>query len=187
MRYVLAQGVKEGLVARALDWPGATSVPALRDGSMQCDGVWYDRTTAYRANRAGLDLRPEDWTEQETVELTPLPALAHLSAEHYAAAILEMVMEIEQAAAEGWGREPLGSEALLAQHPHTPMPRPERIPIPLVHAATVQAWLAFKATYRAFLATYRFASAQLRAGVRWITFPQGSFPPPLPFVVHAPT
>ena len=111
LRYVLAQGVKEGLVAQALDWPGASSLPALLDGSMICDGLWYDRTTSYRAQRAGLDLGPDDWIQSETVVLTPLPALAHLSAEHYAAAILRMVTEIEQAAAEGtsasrWGRQP---------------------------------------------------------------------------------
>ena len=187
LRYVLAQGVKEGLVAQALDWPGASSLPALLDGSMICDGLWYDRTTSYRAQRAGLDLGPDDWIQSETVVLTPLPALAHLSAEHYAAAILRMVTEIEQAAAEGRPREPLGPAALAAQHPHTAMPQRTRTPIPLVHAASVQAWKAFKTAYRAFLVAYRYASAQLRAGVRGIAFPEGSFPPPLPFVNHAPT
>jgi hypothetical protein len=187
LRYVLAQGVKEGLVAQALDWPGASSLPALLDGSMQCEGLWYDRTTAYRTRRAGLDLRPEDWVQSETVVLTPLPAFAHLSAEDYAAAILVMVREIEQAAAEGRRSEPLGIAAIAAQHPHTAMPRRTRTPIPLVHAASVQAWKAFKSAYRAFLAAYRYACAQLRAGVRGIAFPEGSFPPPLPFVNHAPT
>lgn len=80
LRYVLAQGLKEGSVAQALDWPGASSLPALLlNGSMHCDGIWYDRTTAYRTRRAGLDLRPDDWVQSETVVLTPLPALAHLS------------------------------------------------------------------------------------------------------------
>lgn len=187
LRYLLAQGVKEGLVAHCLEWPGASSLPALLDGSMQCDGVWYDRSTAYRSHRSGRDLRPGDWIQSETVVLTPLPALAHLSAEDYAAAILRMVAEIEATVAEGRSREPLGLAAIAAQHPHTAMPRRTRIPIPLVHAASVQAWKSFKATYRAFAAAYQFASAQLRAGVLVVAFPEGSFPPPLPFVNHAPT
>ena len=154
---------------------------------MQSEGVWYDRTTAYRTHRAGQDLRPEDWTKTQNVILTPLPALAHLAPEEYAAAILQMVSEIEQAAAEGRGYEPLGIAAITAQHPHTATPQRTRTPIPLVHAASVQAWKAFKSAYRAFMAAYRYASAQLRAGVRGIAFPEGSFPPPLPFVNHAPT
>lgn len=186
LRYLLAQGVKEGLVGHALEWPGASSLPALLNGSMRSDGVWYDRTTAYRTRRAGLDLRPDAWVQPETVVLTPLPALAHLSAEDYAAAILLMVSEIEQAAAEGRERDPLGIAAITAQYPHTAMPQRTRTPIPLVHAASVQAWKAFRIAYRAFLAAYRYASAQLRAGVRAVVFPEGSFPPPLPFVNHAP-
>lgn len=97
-----------------------------------------------------------------------------------------MVIEIEQAAAEGREREPLGIAAIAAQHPHTPMPRRTRTPIPLVHAASVQAWKAFKSAYRAFLAAYRYASAQLRAGSVGLPSREGSFPPPLPFVNHAP-
>ncbi len=187
LRYLLAQGVKEGLVGHALEWPGASSLPALLNGSMRSDGVWYDRTTAYRTRRAGQDLRPEDWTKTETVVLTQMPALGHLVAEDYAAAILQMLTEIEDAAAEGREREPLGAVAIVALHPHTTTPRRTRLPIPLVHAATVQAWKAFKAAYHAFVTAYQFASAQLRAGIRVVAFPEGSFPPPLPFVQHAPT
>ena len=187
LRYVLAQGVKEGLVTHAIEWPGASSLPALLDGSMRCRGKWYDRTTSYRAHKAGQELRPEDWIQDEEVVLTPLPALAHVEPRDYAAAVLQMIQEIEAAAEESRGREVLGAEALAAQDPHEAVVQRKRTPIPLVHAATVEAWKAFKSAYRAFLVAYQYASARLRAGVRDALFPEGAFPPALPFVEHAPT
>ena len=65
LEYLLAQGCKEGLVATPGDWPGATSVHALLDGS-GLEGVWYDRTRDQKrsrqrwsrpASRARLELR----------------------------------------------------------------------------------------------------------------------------------
>ncbi|MFL6260879.1 MAG: hypothetical protein ACJ76Y_14315 [Thermoanaerobaculia bacterium] len=36
--------------------------------------------------------------------------------------------------------------------------------------------------YALFVAAYRAAAEKLRAGIRDVVFPQGSFPPPMPFV-----
>jgi len=59
LEYLLAQGCKEGLVATPGDWPGATSVHALLDGS-GLEGVWYDRTGEYwRSPGVKLTLPPE--------------------------------------------------------------------------------------------------------------------------------
>ena len=60
LRYILAQGVKAGLVAKALDWPGASGLAQMLDPSKPIVGVWYDRTKAYRMRLAGLEVRKGD-------------------------------------------------------------------------------------------------------------------------------
>jgi putative transposase len=184
LRYVLAQGVKEGLVARAVDWPGPSCVEGLLDGSMRLTGIWYDRTTAYRAAQAGVSLEAEDWIHEQELILTPLPALAHLALEEYARTVAAMVGEIEADAANANARPVFGPEEIGRQNPATEVRRRSRSPIPLVHAATLELWIGFKEAYRPFVCAYRAASAGLRAGIRDVCFPPGSFAPPLGFVPH---
>lgn len=52
LRYVLAQGAKEGLVASPLDWPGAHSARALC-GLEELRGVWLDRSREARIRAGG--------------------------------------------------------------------------------------------------------------------------------------
>jgi hypothetical protein len=185
LRYVLAQGVKEGLVARVLDWPGPSCVRALLDGSMCVSGTWYDRTAAYRAAQAGRSLQANDWIHAQDVVLVALPALAHLPSAEYARAIAVMAEEIETEAATEQGRPARGAEEVEQQDPATTEVRQrKRSPIPLVHAATLALWIEFKEAYGAFVVAYRVASARLRAGIQDVCFPPGSFAPPLGFVPH---
>ncbi|HWM91529.1 MAG TPA: transposase, partial [Thermoanaerobaculia bacterium] len=48
LRYVLANGVKEGLVARVEEWPGISMVKAVLYGE-PIRGTWFNRTEEYRA------------------------------------------------------------------------------------------------------------------------------------------
>jgi putative transposase len=187
LRYVLAQGVKEGLVAKAGDWPGANGLAQMLDPKHEIVGVWYDRTKAYRMRLAGMDVRPEDWMVEERIQLTPLPAFRHLSREAYSAMVRGLVAEVEEEAARVHGGSVAGVAAVLAQHPHS-SPEPQRRSLtPLVHAATLAAWIAFKERYQAFVVAYSVARNQLRAGMKAVQFPAGSFPSPMPFVRVAPT
>jgi REP element-mobilizing transposase RayT len=186
LRYVLAQGVKEGLVAKALDWPGASGLAQLLDPRQEIVGIWYDRTKAYRLRLAGLEVRPEDWTVEERIQLTPLPALARLSTKRSSALIRSLVAEIEQDAAQANSGAVAGVEVILRQDPHASPAPLKRSLTPLVHAATTAAWLAFKEAYKAFVAAYAVARNRLRAGLKKVEFPVGSFPSPMPFVRAAP-
>jgi putative transposase len=181
LRYLLAQGVKEGLVAHAIDWPGASAVPALLDGSMRLVGTWYDRTAAYQAARAGQAVEPADWIHEKTVLLTPLPALAHLAVEEYNGFVSSLVRQIESDCAHT-PADVMGAEAAAAQDPKTIVRQRRRTPIPLVHAASIELWRAFRDAYRAFVAAFQFARAQLKAGIKDAVFPEGSFGPALGFV-----
>jgi len=184
LRYVLANGVKEGLVARVDEWPGINMIKAVLDGE-PIRGTWFDRTQEYRARLRRKPFEPRSFASEETVVLSQLPCWRHLSPEVYRDLVAGLVREIEKEAAakrELTGREPLGPEAILSQQPHT---RPEKIkksPAPLFHAASKAARQALREAYGTFLAAFREAAERLKAGDRLARFPNGCFPPGLPFV-----
>jgi REP element-mobilizing transposase RayT len=93
LRYLLEQGVKEGLVRSPLDWPGARGTRALLEGRL-VTGVWFSRTAEYEARRRGESFRKYDHAEEESLNLVPLPCWAHLSPEEYRVRVCAMVKEI---------------------------------------------------------------------------------------------
>ncbi|MDY7095117.1 MAG: hypothetical protein SX243_19245, partial [Acidobacteriota bacterium] len=69
LHYLMSQGVKEGLVASPLDWPGVHGVQALLD-EKPLSGIWHDRTAEYNARRNGRPVRSEDFVQPESLELS---------------------------------------------------------------------------------------------------------------------
>ena len=135
---------------------------------------------------AGLEVRKEDYEVEERIQLTPLPALAHLSKKGRVTLVRKLLAQIEHEADQARARPAMGAEAILGQHPHDAPAPLQRSLIPLVHAGSLAAWAAFKDAYRAFVAAYAVARERLRRGFRKVAFPVGSFPPPMPFVRAAP-
>ena len=184
LKYLLANGVKENLVEKVLEWPGVNTAAALLRGE-SLKGHWIDRTRQYAARNRGEDASDERFAVEETVTLSPLPCWAHLPPECYRGLVQELVEEVESEAAlarRGTGARVLGAKAILAQDPHT---RPDRLahsPAPFVHAATNAARKMFYEIYAEFVNAFRAASEALRRGNRDAPFPAGSFPPALPFV-----
>jgi len=78
--------------------------------------------------------------------------------------------------------EPLGVKAILAQKPQDRPARPKKSPAPLFHAFTKKIRRALWEAYGWFVAAFREAAENLKAGDRTARFPIGSFPPQLPFV-----
>ncbi|HEX9801259.1 MAG TPA: transposase [Thermoanaerobaculia bacterium] len=183
LRYLLAHGVKEGLVGSPLEWPGAHCVRALLDGT-PIAGRWFDRTLEYAACRKRLPTDPEAFVTVEELHLTPLPCWRDLPGESYRARIRELVGAIEHEALareRATGKPPLGRDALFRQDPRQEPNRIKKGPAPLGHAASRAARDALREAYRIFVGTYRRAADRLRSGVTEALFPDGSFPPPLPF------
>jgi len=183
MSYILAHGVKEGLVARVLDWPGVHAASALLSG-LSLEGVWYDRTKEYLSKIKGKTSDPDHFVEPEALTLAPLPCWKHLSPEAYRAHIASLIQQIEEDATarrEACGRQPLGADAILRQEPRTEPNRTKKSPAPRFHA--VRKWVRkeLHQTYTLFLQAYREAAGLLRLGNRNAQFPTGCFPPPLPF------
>ena len=184
LKYLLSNGVKEGLVERIADWPGAHCVTSLLTGE-PLQGIWHERDQETRARNRGQEIAPGQFETPETVTFDPLPCWRHLSPEEQRQRVASLVEEVEaEAAAERkrTGKPVLGVEAILAQNPHDHPERPKKEPAPFVHAATKAARLAFREAYALFVAAYREAAKKLRKGDRGARFPVGSFPPALPFV-----
>ena len=182
LRYVLAHGAKEGFVAKPRDWPGPHSIPALLEGAT-IRGTWFDRSAEYRARRRGLDCSTADFASPEFITLTPLPCWAAWPENRRRAAVAELLNAIEREAEILRAGKPLvGREEILRQPPHEPPACSKRSPAPAFHVATRAARNALREAYRAFVTAFRQASERLRSGDRLVAFPDGSFPPALPYV-----
>jgi REP element-mobilizing transposase RayT len=184
LRYLLSQGCKEGLVARPRDWPGAQCVEALV-GDRSLAGLWFDRTQEYAARVRGESFHRLRFATVETIKLDSLPCWRHLSKREYGIRVGEVIVEIEAETAARHAREgtrPLGVKAILVQDPHD---RPETLKkawAPAFHAATKSARRELVEAYRWFVGAYREAAERLGQGNESARFPEGSFPPRLPFV-----
>jgi len=188
LRYLLSHGCKEGLVDRPREWPGAHSVMALVEGQ-PLEGLWFDRTREYAARARGEAFHRLEYATTETLRLEALPCWHHLSAERYKARVSELVTQIETETASRHSREatrPVGVKAILAQNPHERPRKMKKAWAPAFHAATKAARRELVEAYGWFLGAYREASEKLRRGDFGASFPEGSFPPRLPFVGWAP-
>jgi REP element-mobilizing transposase RayT len=185
LRYILANGTKEGLVERPQDWPGVHAVRALL-GEEILEGVWNDRTQEYAARRLRRQKAdPSRYESPEVLTLDPLPCWKHLSEEARRSRIASMVAAIQAEAAarrERTGIAPLGPEAILRQDPFSQPVRLKKSPAPRFHAASRKMRRYLYRLYSKFVEQFRDAAEKLRAGDRSARFPPGSFPPGLPFV-----
>jgi hypothetical protein len=186
LRYLLANSVKENLVERADQWPGVHSVGALRDGKV-LKGLWFDRTAEYEAKRRRESFARDEYATEEVVELSPLPCMEHLSPEEHRAWVADLVKGIEEEAAASRGKtgKVLGAAKIYAQDSHHRPDKPKRSPAPDFHAASKQAYDGLRAVYAWVVQLYREATDRLRDGDRTVKFPEGTFPPGLPFVPYA--
>lgn len=180
--YLLAHGVKEGLVDSPLDWPGVHGARELVEGK-PVSGRWHDRTLESKARRKGLPLDPEAFIEREELTLAPLPCWKSLEPEAYRARIQQLIEDIEAwglQRQEETGKSPLGREAICLQDPHHEPNRLKRAPAPLVHAVAPEVRRTLRRAYLTFRDAFQRAARLLRAGVRDVVFPEGAFPPALP-------
>jgi hypothetical protein len=183
LRYQLAHGVKENLVARVAQWPGAHCAESLVTGK-PAEGVWFDRRREWLARERGEDHAPGDFATPCQLTLEPLPCWQHLPQMVVQQQVAEMVAAVEQEAADRHradGTRPLGVAGVLGQSPHHHPSRLSRSPAVLVHAASKKARRAVHGAYYEFVAAFRQAAERLAAGCLDAVFPDGCFPPPLPF------
>jgi len=184
LKYVLSQGVKEGLVERCRDWPGVHSVRALVEDE-PIVGYWFDRTQEYAARRRDQDYDRLHFATPEILVLSPLPCWEHLPPELRRQHVVAIVQEIEREAEEERrksGKTPPGASAVQERDPSERPLRSKKSPAPLFHTASRKVYRELCDSYFRFLRSFREAAERLRAGDRSAAFPEGCFPPALPFV-----
>lgn len=186
LAYVLSHGVKEDLVARVSDWPGANCVLALVEG--RClRGIWVDRAALYKASRWGRQLDLDAFSQEEEVSLSPLPCWAHLPESEVRQRVRSMIAAVESEARarhRATGTRPLGPRAILSHRPSDRPENPKHSPQPWFHARSKDGRRRMREAYRLFVLAFRRAATALSQGDSRPAFPQGSFPPGLPFVYH---
>ncbi len=188
LRYLLSNGCKEGLVKRPEDWPGPSSTEALLTGRT-VRGVWFDRSAEYEARRCNRSFGKYEFAEVHDLELTPIPAWAHLSFGERRERVREMVRQITaetREQTEKTGRSTVGVKRILRQDPHDKPAKSKSSPKPIVHAKSPGVRRAMKIEFYLFRSAYREASEALRAGDFSVEFPPGSHRPRLPFVTGMP-
>ena len=194
--YLMAHGVKEGIVERMSDWTGLHGATSLVNGE-PLEGEYFDRTAFHHARAAAkrarnrgekvAPVRASDFKEQMTLTLEPLPCWIDRPEKAWRADVAAMVLKIENEAAEERersGRKVVGMEAALEESPQQVPVRRKKSPAPIVHALSKAVRLQMLASYREFVRAFREAADRLRSGELGAArlFPQGSFPAGLPFV-----
>ncbi|MEM7355189.1 MAG: hypothetical protein AAF657_30545 [Acidobacteriota bacterium] len=123
-----------------------------------------------------------------TVHLDPLPCWRHLPIKEVRRRSAALLREIErQAAAERrlTEKEVPGAQAVMAYDPHHRPGKLDRSPAPSFHARRNKVRNSMRDAYAWIVAEYRKAAERLRRGDRLAGFPEGTFPPGLPFVPFA--
>jgi hypothetical protein len=165
------------------EWPGAHCAESLITGEPPV-GVWYDRTQQHAARHRGEDAPDSEFATSHRLELVPLPCWRHSPPEAVRRYVAEMVADIEAVAAGRHRQQrtaPLGVAGILRQDPHDRPRKGNWSPAPLVHAASRRVRLDLRAVYYEFVAAFRTAAEKLKSGCRDVAFPEGCFPPSLPF------
>ncbi len=180
LRYLLAQGCKEGLVGSPLDWPGVHSARALTSDSPLV-GIWTERAKQWVAKQRGEVASDGAFSHRLTLRLAPIPCWADLKENAYRDRISELIEDLERETAEmhrELGTKPFGKQGVLGSEPHFGPATSKRSPSPRFHAFRRSVGQALKQALSEFLAAYRQASETFRSGISQGSFPENCFPPP---------
>ena len=193
LRYLMSQGLKEGLVPHPSKWPGVHSAKALLTGSMKHTGVWVRRSEMYEVTRTRRRLEkrqrvrrkkrfdPKQFEDRLTLELSPLPCWDGLESSEVIRCSRELCNELLVEHADARARVPRDYQKRLTdkgQFAYQPeySKKSER---PKVHAATFEMWKHYVDMRDLWTGRYRLASARLREGIREALdeFPEHAFIP----------
>jgi hypothetical protein len=167
MVYALSNPVKDHLVEKATDWPGASSLYATLHGT---------ELTAYRPKH--FFRKDGSMPEKVTLKLHRLKGYEHLTQEQFAALVMDRIAKVERKAREQRRGGPvLGVKAILRQRPtdtpDTVEPRRQLNP----RVAAKNKWQRIEALRRnkAFQIAYAKAREAFSWGLGNVMFPEGTY------------
>lgn len=178
LRYILAHGVKEGLVEHPSEWPGLSCLRALQ-GAGECfpfynwDWRWQ-RPELRREGRWSPRL-----VEREVLEVEPIAAWARCDGPVREFLVAQLADHLASAYREARGAtKVVGARAVERQHPHRAVALERSPGRPWCHATSPLVRAQWLRLYREFKAEYRAASLQFREGAQNVRFPWWAFSPP---------
>ena len=173
LQYILANGVKEGLVEHPLDWPGPTSAHALVSGEP------IKTSWVVQPKRGPKSLSTT--VEHYDLELTPLPMWARVSREVRSSQIRAIMDDVaDDARTKRGGRPVLGVPALRSLDPFEPTPLDETRP-PLAHCSDPEVLDAYELETKRVWSEHKKAGAAQRKRREPAAYPPNSFPAAIPF------
>ena len=191
-KYILSQGVKEGLVATPRSWPGIHCAKQLV-GKTPLRGTWFNGTAYGRAKDANSRRKPKnqlavrriDYVESYTVRVDTLPIWRGLEDTVRNRTIRsiegEVIADGERMRGER-GIRPLGAKAVMATSRET---RTKSIRLPwFENRRRMICWadpsdprvIEYNKDYRYFQGDFRAAARDRKLGIQ-TPFPLGSFSP----------
>ncbi len=150
-------------------------------------GHWYNRSQEYAARqlRGEKDVREDQFATEERLTFSPLPCWAHLPEAEQRRRVADLIAEIEEEGErerQQTGKRSLGVEKILNADPHHRPDQVKKSSKPRFHALTPKVFELLWQAWSEVISAFREASARLLSGEREVEFPEGTFPPHLPFI-----
>jgi REP element-mobilizing transposase RayT len=182
LRYVLSQSVKEGLVERPEQWPGASCIPWFLGEKLI--GTWIFRERQTRAMRRRSCADATAFSQRYEVTIAPLPCWKEYSRDEIQRLVKSIIEEIVVAERLQRKTHPMGAAAATRTDPHRARKPPSSAPAPLCHASNAAIRSVVKSAYREFVCAFRAAAAAAKSRLTSseAQFPIGSSPRPRWFV-----
>jgi REP element-mobilizing transposase RayT len=180
LEYIVAHGVKEGLVRHPSEWPGLSCLELLLKGGTQIHRFfhWARRWKQGVLVEGGEQLLDARWAEPVPLELTPLPCWVRLKTQQRRTQV-EALVERVVAAGAAAHRTVVGAQNVKDQHPHTRPLRSKKSPQPHCHASTSRARRDYRESVALWSAAFVRASREFRRGQWAVAFPAWAFRPPV--------
>jgi putative transposase len=183
LRYVLSQGVKEGLVRRCVDWPGVHCARALLLREVLV-GRWRDRRREHRIRAGGgrgggRAPAPGEVETTYPIVFAPLPTWAGVPATEQLRRVRRIIDDIE-ASGRAQHETVLGVERVQTRDPFAKPTEWRSGHAPAVHTNDEDERSRFTMEELSFAESYDRGRHRLRKG--WpAQLPAGCFPPIAPF------
>lgn len=165
MEYILAHGVKEGLVAKCQDWPGLSSTLELSSNAQRLFS-WPKRNKATS-------------NTPHSIKLTVLPCWQNIKPEICQQKVRMIIEQLEnRILIERGNKQCFGVGNILQQDPHSRPLNIKRLPRPVCHTTKLELKKEYIAKYREFATAYEIASEAFRSGEFAVEFPKYAYRPP---------
>lgn len=178
LRYILAHGVKEGLVGHPREWPGMSCLKLLREGGVTLHKFfhWARRWKHGAVVKDSGDAWDEKWAEEVELRVSPLPGWVGIS-ENARRARVDAILDDIVSTRDATQAKVLGASSVVREEPHRRPLRCKRSVRPVCHASDAATRQQFRETLAAWVALFREASVRLRGGDWGVKFPPWSFRP----------